>query len=148
MSNSSRLRHCGLSEAQAELQPIIDKFYNEAEANQESRTDKTCENLNALRRALDSIDVNCFDQRTHKVAEVLKKIRPAKLLAIEILYEFAKDISKRELTNFVFYLTMVRRGIAEILLSGWMGSGYLLALWPALACCVGQADALWRSRVR
>jgi len=148
MSDSSRLRHCSLSEAQTELQAIIVKFYNEAEANQESRTDKTCENLNALGRALDSIDIDCFDQRTHKVAEVLKKTRPAKLLAIEMLYEFAKDMSKRELMNSVFYLTIVRRGAAEILLSGWMGSGYLLALWPALAGCVGQADALWRSRVR
>lgn len=119
------------SDAQVELQPVIDKIYNEAKAEIYKRnTDEVWDNLKALGDAMGAIDVDSYDQRIRRDSEVIEKTRLAKLRSIEMLYELAKQMPKRGLMSFIFYLTMVMREVAERLLSKWMGGEYWAEFQP------------------
>lgn len=117
------------SDAQRNMAPIIEKISNEAKAIHESGTSPNWENLEALGNSLDNIDVDGFNSRTYRDEAVLERTRPAKRRVIEMLYEYAKEMSKRELANLLLHLTSLMGEMEEILLDGDMGEGYWTDAW-------------------
>lgn len=117
------------SPAQENMAPIIGNIFNEAKSKRECGTDPTWENMVALGKALEIVDVDAFNARTNHEQEALESTRPAKLQMIEMLYEHARRMSKRELASFIYYVLQMMGEMEEWLLEGNMGEGYWNEEW-------------------
>jgi hypothetical protein len=118
-----------LSEAQASMLPVIEGICDEAEAKCNADTDPNWENLEALGIALKRTDVDGTTPLANPDPEALEKTRPAKLGAVEMLYDHAKQMSKKEFASYLYYLSRVVRGTGAWLLDGDMGEGYWAMPW-------------------
>lgn len=112
------------SEAQASMLPVIESICDEAETKRNAEIEPNWENLEGLGITLRSTDVDSTNPLANPDPETLEKTRPAKLGAVEILYDHAKRMSKRELASYLYYLSRVVRGTEAWLLDGEMGEGY------------------------
>lgn len=117
-----------ISEAQVSMEPVIEKIFEEARTMREG-TVPNWENMDALGTSLDAIDIDSINPRTYRDPAVLERTRPAKLRIVELLYEYAKEMSKRELASLLLYVTTLMGEMEEDLLDGEMGEGYWTALW-------------------
>ena len=113
-----------ISEAQANMMPVIENICQEATGKQASGLDPTWENLRALGLALSTSDVDTFCPMTNHDSQTLEKTRPAKLRWVEILYDHAKQMSKRELLSFLYYSMKVAGEMEDLLLEGAVEEGY------------------------
>lgn len=113
-----------VSEAQASMMPVIENICKEATEKHASGIDPSWENLRALGLALGTNDVDTFCPMTNHDAQTLEKTRPAKLRLIEIIYDYAKHMSKRELLSFLYYLMKVAGDMEDWLLEGEVEEGY------------------------
>lgn len=116
------------SEAQLNMEPTILKVINEAKAMRDSEV-SNWENMEAFGAALEAIDIDSINPRAYRDPAVMERTRPAKLRIVEMLYDYVKEMPKRELVSFLLYVTTLMGEMEEDLLDGDMGEGYWTEAW-------------------
>jgi hypothetical protein len=95
----------------------IENIFSEAETLWDAGMIPAGENLAALGRALQEVDIDVVDPRINIVPPILEGSRSAKLRVIELLYEDAKRLSQWEMASLVYYLSELLGEVEDQLLS-------------------------------
>jgi hypothetical protein len=106
-----------LSAVKLYMESAIENIFNEAEILWDAGTTSAGENLAALGRALQEVDIDVVDARINIGPSILDGSRSAKLQVVELLYEDAKRLSQREMTSLVYYLSELLGEVEDQLLS-------------------------------